>query len=255
MTSNIFDSIDDFIAELSTSIKSPSGEAVLRRINTERMLKVILEEIVQQNHDLQIRILSDSRIAGESGADILIQIDDYDIRLEIVDTSNDDVSINQDQIQQFENIFEENPSTETLILTWTTARLNSIQLSLEQIQNISSNPDQIHNYLKLMRPLEEIFKEILETHIKVWRKMLTVPVQSVMSTNDIRKLFESHFHECLEIERKRPFKMEERKKAVAGLSDQEVTKLINEILDLALDGVPMGMLYHELIQLPKWGKK
>src|SRR5271157_5077653 len=130
-------SFEEFFSEISASLREGSGEASLRRINTERVLKLVLDDIVEQRHDVQIRVLNDHRISGSVGADILMQIDDYDIRLEILDTPDNTCRLTRDQIIRFKEIFEENPSTETLVLTWTTYDLLSIQLSLSLIDQMT----------------------------------------------------------------------------------------------------------------------
>jgi hypothetical protein len=111
------ESFEEFLSEISASLKEGSGEASLRRINTERVLKLVLDDIVEQRHDVQIRVLNDHRISGDIGADILIQIDDYDIRLEILDTSDNNCRLNKEQIIRFRKIFEENTGIDSTY-TW-----------------------------------------------------------------------------------------------------------------------------------------
>ena len=78
--SDIPDSFDNYLAEISKSLTGSSGEETLRRINAERILKIFSEDIVQDYPELHIRFLTDNRIAGQSGADLLMQVDDYEIR-------------------------------------------------------------------------------------------------------------------------------------------------------------------------------
>jgi hypothetical protein len=264
-------SFDDFLSEISASLKEDSGEGSLRRINTERVLKLVLDDIVEQRHDVQIRVLNDHRISGDIGADILMQIDDYDIRLEILDTADDSCRLSKDQMTRFKEIFEENPSTETLILTWTTNDLKSIQLTLSLIDQmtlgqldsvtldnidsvISSNSD-VFDFTQKTRSLVEVINEILESRIKVWGKILAVPQEKGRTTTDIRMLFKGHFQTCLEEERSRSFKLEERKAAAVTLSEKEATELLNGILDKALTGEESEIMAKRLSQLPKRGGK
>ena len=264
-------SFDDFLSEISASLTEDSGEASLRRINTERVLKLVLDDIVEQRHDVQIRVLNDHRISGDIGADILMQIDDYDIRLEILDTADDSCRLSKDQVTRFKEIFEENPSTETLVLTWTTNDLKSIQLTLslidqmtldklgpvilDNIDSVIFNNSDLFEFTKKSRPLVEVINEILESRIKIWGKILAVPQEKEGATTDIRKLFEGHFRTCLEEERSRSFKLDERKAAAATLSEKEATDLFNGILDKTLTGEATEIVVKRLSQLPKRGGK
>jgi hypothetical protein len=78
-------SINDFLSELRASLSQADGDAALRRINAERLLQLVADEFIDAFPADRIRVLPDSRLVGESGADILLQIDDYDIRLELFD--------------------------------------------------------------------------------------------------------------------------------------------------------------------------
>lgn len=264
-------SFEDFLSEISASLTGDSGEVSLRRINTERVLKLVLDDIVEQRHDVQIRVLHDSRIAGESGADILMQIDDYDIRLEIIDTPDNVCRLTKDQLINCREIFEENPSTETLILTWTTSELLSIQItlglidqiklrSLDQLSVDGGNQDQLETdpLLELpenVRPLTEVINSILESRVKVWEKILVKPEESRRSSTNIRRLFESHLLQCLSEERSRSFKIEERKAAAENLSEQDVKEFMGPILDQALNAEKTENIAKLLAQLPKRGGK
>ena len=242
---------DDFLSEISASLSGNSGEAALRRINAERVLKLVLDDIVERRHDVQIRVLDDNRIAGDSGADILVQIDSFEIRLEILDAPENNVSMNQQQIERFIGIFKGNPSTDKLIITWTTPGLNSIELSLDDLVNRTDKSDQIKDFIGRTRPLAELLKEILITRIKVWEDLLTVPQEKGKSITDIRKLFAGHFHTCLGDERNRSYKLDERKAAAALLSEKDAAVLFNGVLDQALDGESVDVLAKRLSHLPK----
>ena len=86
-------SLDGFLTEFKATLSQPSGAAVLRRINAERLLSLIAEEFVASHEAERIRILPDNRVAGPSGSDFLLQIDDYDIRIEFLDAPDGQLSI------------------------------------------------------------------------------------------------------------------------------------------------------------------
>lgn len=248
-------SFEEFFSEISASLHEESGEASLRRINTERILKLVLDDIVAQRHDLQIRVLNDRRISGDIGADILMQIDDYDIRVEILDTPDSLMSLYRDQVIRFQSIFEDNPSTEILVITWTTQDLHSIYLTLNQIDQLSTHPDQIISLVQTAKPLASVINEILENRIKVWGKMLTAPQEKGTSVSDIRKLFEDHFRTCLEEERNHSFILDERKKAAVSLSEKDAVMLLMDVLDQALNGEDMEKLAQRLSHVPQRSRK
>jgi hypothetical protein len=248
-------SFNDFLSELTASLEGSSGEIALRRINSERVIKLVLEEVVRKRHDVQIRIINDSRIAGESGADILLQIDDYDIRLEILDAPENKTTLDIDQLVKFQSIFEDNPSTEILIVTWTTGDLNSIQLNLQDLDSLIRQPHLIPSYVKKVQPLQQIVTHLLESLINVWDKMPISPQEKEKSTTDIKKIFSKYFRICLEEERNRSFKINERKAAAASLIEKDAVNLLNNVLDQALRGDDAEELSVRLFHSPKRSQK
>ncbi|MGE5221435.1 MAG: hypothetical protein ACM3PY_03300 [Omnitrophica WOR_2 bacterium] len=248
-------SLDDFISEISASLEGSSGEVVLRRINTERVLHLALEEIVQQRHDLQIRVLADSRIAGQSGADLLMQIDDYEIRLALIDAPVGNPELIPGQLNGFRGVFEENPSTEVMVLTWTTEDLLSQKLNLEIIEYLIAHPDQIAFFLEKSRPLNDVIADILASHMKVWDFILEPPAGGSFASGDISKLFEDHFKKNLEMERERSFKNIERKAAALRLDEKKEISILNNALEDALQGQLARSLASRLTQFTRRGGK
>ncbi len=248
-------SLDEFLSEISASLSSTSGEAALRRINTERVLRLTLEEIVSQRHDLQIRILSDSRLAGQLGADILMQIDDYEIRLALIDAPSNQINLTTRQLETFWTLFEENPSTEAIILTWTTEELLSQKLSLNTIDYLRDNPTHISAYLKKVKSLPDVIEEILDMHMRVWETASISSNNIPKSLIDIRQIFEKHLSKELKNEQKKSFRNKERKDAARYLDlieDQESNIIIN-VLNDALRGQKDKVLVPNLCQVVKRG--
>ena len=251
--STIPDSFEDFLAEISASLTSNTGEAALRRINTERVLKLVLEDIVQQRHDLQIRVLTDRRIAGQAGADILIQIDDYEIRLNLIDATPDKQLLTSTELEQMRNIFEENPSTEALVITWTIEDLPSIQITLKDLEGLMADPDQIATLIRGAIPLAQVIYRILDSQIKVWETFQLSVKPSDQSTTDIRRLFERHLKKALSLERERSYRNQERKIAAETMPEERETNLINKVLDEAMKGSKSEALSKQLARLSKGG--
>jgi len=246
-------SFDDFLAEISASLSSSSGEAALRRINAERVLRLALEEIVQQRHDLQIRVLADSRIAGQAGADILMQIDDYELRLALLDAPMGNLDLTIEQLEGFRSVFEENPSTEVMVLTWTTEELQSQKLNLQIIEYLKAHPEQLSRYLAKVKPLQDVIREILTDHMKVWDAVIASPTASTLAATDVRTLFERHIKTSIKAARERSYRNVERKMAALRLSEEQEISMLSSVLAEALQGMPSKYLAGRLAQLPKRG--
>lgn len=255
MMSKLPGSLDDFISEISASLGGSSGEAMLRRINTERTLHLALEEIVQQRHDLQIRILADSRIVGQAGADLLMQIDDYEIRLTLLDVPSGTPQLIPEQIERARSVFEENPSTEVMVLIWTTEDLLSQKLNLETIEFLRAQPDQIPLFLQKARPLTDVIADILASHMKLWDFILESHTEGSLASGDIHKLFEEHFKKSLEMERERSYKNVERKAAALRLDEAKEFSILNKALEDAVQGQPSKALASRLTQFTRRGGK
>ena len=133
--------VDEFLFELKASLSEASGEAILRRINAERLLRILAEEFVETHQAERVRVLPDSRLVGESEADLLLQIDDYDIRLQLLDAPENEPVLSIDQLGEFLDLMENNPSTISLILVWMTDDLLSIPLRVSEIQLVREDID------------------------------------------------------------------------------------------------------------------
>jgi len=49
---------------LNASLSHPSGEAVLRRLNAKRLLRLAADEFIASQRTAHVRILTDSRLVG-----------------------------------------------------------------------------------------------------------------------------------------------------------------------------------------------
>lgn len=249
------DSFDDFLTEMSASLKSPSGEAALRRINAERVLKLVLDEIVEQRHDLQIRVLSDNRISGEPGADILMQVDDYEIRVELIDAPNLIPNLDVDKLRAYKQIFEENPSTEALIITWTSDDLLSQKLSLMTIDHLIENRELIKGFLQKAKPLSDVVQEILTIQMRVWKDIPSLTKKETNISTDVNSIFAKYFEIEIKAEREHSFINEEKKLAVKQFPEKQEMKVVNNVLQDALKEYSTEDLASNLAQLPRRGAK
>ncbi len=255
MTQNIPDSFDDFLAQVSASLTSSSGEAALRLINAQRNLRLVLDEIVQQRHDLQIRVISDNRISGDAGADVLMQIDDYEIRLELIDTPNLLPNLTKVKLKKYRQIFEDNPSTETLVITWTSDELLSQRLSLVTVDYLIENDNQIEDFVHNAKPLSDVVQEILVSQMRVWDDIPSLTPKDGSISSDVSEIFVNHFADELKSERERPFKIEEKKLAIRQFPEKRETDILKNVLQEALNEASTDELAARLAQLPRRGSK
>jgi hypothetical protein len=255
MTQDVPDSFDDFLAQVSASLTSASGEAALRLINAQRNLRLALDEIVQQRHDLQIRVISDNRISGDAGADILMQIDDYEIRVEIVDAPDLMPTLTLENLKNYRQLIEDNPSTEALVITWTSDELLSQQLSLSTIDYLVKNSEKINDFVLTARPLSDVVQEILVRQMQVWDDIPSLGVQENGISTDVSEIFLKHFANELDSEKERSFKIEEKKLAIRQFPEKRETDNLKSILEDALNEHSAEELAIRLAQLPKAGSK
>jgi hypothetical protein len=234
---------DDPLFETSHSLSPASGTAALRQV---------IEEIIQQRQDLHIRLLSDRRIAGPSGTDILMQIDDYEIRLALLDAPHGPPALAQDQLAGFRSLFEENPSTDLIVLTWTTPDLLSQKLNLQIVEYLLSRPEQMTRFLAKALPVQDLLNRILSDHLKVWEAAMISPQQSPASI-DLRTIFLQHLNTSLLQEKERSFRTEEKKLAVQQLSRDREFSLISGVLEAALQGTDPQTLAGRLVQPARRG--
>lgn len=254
MSNKMTDSFDDFMSQISASLQSPSGDVALRRINAERVLRLMLDEIVQQRHDLQIRVLTDNRISGYSGADILMQVDDYEIRIELKDVSENSPTLSMGELAIYKKIFEENPSTEALVIAWIADDLPSQSLSLVTIDSLI-NEELINDFIKNARPLSDVVQEILSNQMKVWEDIPSLSANTSDTTTNIANIFSAYFKDALKDEQERSFKLEEKKIAVRNFPEKRETDLVKSVLQDALKESSVEKLSDRLSQLPKRGAK
>jgi hypothetical protein len=253
MSNQLPDNFDDFMAQISASLSSASGEAALRRINAERVLRLVLEDLVTQRHDLQIRAMADRRIAGQAGADVLLQIDDYDVRLLLMDAPKGKPELSMEQVQSFRTMFEENPSTEALVISWTIGDLPSQKLSLQTVDFLFQHSDRLGTFLRQTQPLGNILVEIASASMKLWESIASSSLKDDKRFIDIRTRYQEHLNLAIHNERSRPYRKETRKVAANVYSESREKEAILNVLSQALDGEEAGKLVKRLITIPRRG--
>ncbi len=245
--------IDEFITEIKASLSQPDSAAMLRRLNAERLLQLTVDELINSNQADNIHFLPDNRLSGKTGADFLLQIDDYDFRLEILDAPEEQPTLSTQKLSAMQRLLEDNPGTVALILVWTTDELLSIPLSVARIRYISENPAQMDALLRAAKPLAQTLQELIDRQVKNWEKHLGEAVKLDARLIDTRTIFDATFTDILRRERSRPYRQPGRKEAAARYPEKTERKLVFETLDEALNGAPANDLITRLTRLPRRG--
>ncbi len=248
-------SMSDFLSEFTHSLTQPNGDAVLRRINAERLLRLLADEFVEAHQAARIRILPDNRLVGEAGADFLMQIDDYDIRLQFVDAPRGVPEFELNQLPAVQNLLEDNPSTVALVLVWTTDDLKALELSMTRIRYVLGNPDRIDSLLQQTRPLPDVLRDLVNRQVKLWEIGLEEKPHTSVQSTDMRQMFERAIAEAIDAERQRSYRHTERKMAAQNFPADEEKRLMLFVLSEALNGVPSADLENRLTRLTRRGAK
>lgn len=246
-------SVDSFLAELKASLSEASGDSVLRRINAERLLRLLAEEFVQSHQADRIRVMPDNRFAGEPGADVLVQIDDYDVRLEFVDSADGPLELDAGLMPHFLKQLEENPSTVALVVVWTTDDLRSVPLTVTRIRHLSQDASRVRQLLSAAKPLPEVLREIVARQMRHWDVPWEEVPRSSVQPAGLRQLFEGAIEGAIELERDRSYRFTERKLAAERFPIDAEVRLVLAVLNDALNGAPADAMVSRLTRLPRRG--
>lgn len=253
--SNYQDNINGFISEINASLRQSDPSAFLRRVNTERLLVLVVNELMDEHQAESIRILPDNRLTGNSGADFLLQVDDYDLRLELLDTPDDVLRLGSEKLESSTQLLEENPSTLALILVWSTDALLAVPLSLTRIRYLSQNNNKIVELLQQAQPLKKVISELIQRQIKIWDVDLTEFSQTTGQSIDLYKMFSEEIGKAIDAEMHRKYLLEERRQAAQQFPYQQEKQLILSVLQDALQGIGADRLCEHLVQVSKRGFK
>lgn len=242
--------IDGFLSELMATLSDEDGEVILRRINTERLIRFVAEEFAEAREDESVRILSDARIVGETDADILIQVDDYDIRIQLVDTPSNTPDLDVPQLVQFHETLHANPSTVVLIVVWTTDDLAAIPLTVSSISRLIDEPNSIEGELAKAKPLGTVLGNVVNSQSKLWDTKLDKARKKPFGRIDAHKQFINEFEQAVVTECKRSYRSIFRKEAAEDYPSSDELQIIRQCLQEALAG---GTVEDLLCQLTKLG--
>jgi hypothetical protein len=246
-------SLEGLLSELNASLSQPSGEAAMRRINAERLVHLLTEDFIATHRADRIRIIPDRRLVGEPGADLLLQVDDYDIRLRLLDAPENLPVLDVSELIQLSSLLEDNPSTVALILVWTTSDLRSVSLKTSDIKHLREDHSQLLQLLSSARPLPEVLGEIVTRQAKMWQPILDPAPRAGTAPADLKSLFKAAFDKAVEAERQRSYKYPARIEAARRFPLELENRLILDTLIEALGGETSESLERRLARIQPGG--
>jgi hypothetical protein len=249
------DPINSFISEINASLQQSDPSAFLRRVNAERLLILTVNELMDEHQTENIRIIPDNRLTGNNGADFLLQVDDYDFRIELLDTANDNLHLSPDNLATYITLLEENPSTLDLIVVWSTDTLLAVPFSLTRLHYLSQNNNKISGLIHQAQPIKMVMNELIQRQIKIWDVGTEQLPQTTGQGIDIYKTFSEEIGKAIDAEMHRKYLVEERRQAATQFPYQEEKQLILSVLQDALKGIEADKLIERLVRVQKRGGK
>jgi hypothetical protein len=161
--------LDGFLNEMMASLSQDSRDAMLRHVNAERLIKLLATQMDDQHASARIRIIPDTRLSEQDAADFLIQVDDYDLRVILLDTPDGKPGFTEKDVNDWVTLLESNPSTIVLIAVWANDELSAIPFSMRRLKAILEAPNQIPRLLKSVKPFEQIISDIIQRQTKGWK--------------------------------------------------------------------------------------
>lgn len=247
------DEISGFLSEFSASLSQDTQEAFQRRINAERMIKLLSDELIEQHEAESIRVLPDRRLAGKDAADFLVQVDDYDLRLILLDAPEGKLSVTPDHLREWADLLEANPSTNLVIAVWTDDELSALSFSMAQLQSLTKSPEQLRKVLAEVRPLRQVISDVIRHQIKIWDVAKDLAGKPSAQSRDIYSVFAEKISRAIDVEVNRHYRTEERLQAARNYPYEQEKRAILSVLQEALSGTSSKDLQMRLTSLPRRG--
>ncbi len=215
--------------------------------NAEQALIQVIERLIAARPDEQFRLMPDRHLAGQPGADYLLQVDDYDFRLELLDAPGGQRRLPVERLRNTAALLEANPSTQALLYVWTTAALDAVPLSLARIQYMLSNPERIPGLLAQAQPLQAVIDDLIERQVKRWDLRFDPSLQPPGRRVDLVEVFSEEIGKAIDVEMHRNYRNLERSQAAQDFPYLEEKELLMSALRAALQGAETDELVERLI--------
>lgn len=247
--------LDGVMNEMMASLSQDSREGMMRRINSERLIKLTVENLVEKHEAESIRVLPDNRLTDQEAADYLVQVDDYDLRLILLDTPDGKVEVTEQLMQGWITLLESNPSTTILIVAWANDDLSAIPFTMKRLKSVVESKEQIKKISAIAKPFELVISEQIQRQTKGWKIPKIDQNKPSTSQRDLYSIFSEKIISAIDNEANRRYRTEERVKAAKNFPAEQEKRAILSILRDALEGVSSKELEKHLISLPRRGEK
>lgn len=241
-------SFDEFVTGFRASLaEEASGDDILERMDAERTLRMALEEFTNEHTELSIRVIAENRLDERLAADFLVQVDDYEIRLELkLERPAGTPTLTLEQLTDLAALLEDNPSTVALVVTWVGPELLSAALTLHRIHYLRRSQQRLSDLIKQRAPIGRVLNDILAHQVKSWKADFTLDEQPLQTPASVRTVFRQDLEKAIESERKRTYRFEERKEAAHRFPVEKETAVVMAVLDSALEGASADELAERL---------
>jgi len=248
-------SLDGFVNEMMASMSQDNRDAMMRRINAERLIKLVAEKLVELHEAESIRVIADNRLIMQNAADYLVQVDEYDLRLVLLDTMGKKPILAIDLLQEWVSLLQANPSTTALIAVWANDELSSIALSMRRLQYLIEQPSELGKLPQNLDTFENVISTVIRKQTKSWKIPKIEANKPSSGKRDLFSVFSEKIISAIDAEANRRYRTEERLKAAQKFPAEQEKQAILKILQEALDGKPAKELEKRLVSLPHRGEK
>lgn len=234
--------------------KQTDPQAQLRRERAESKFVLLIDALAVELQQ-KIRVLSDNHLVGKSGADFLIQVDDYEFRVELIDAPENVLVLTKERLQSSVRLLEENPSTLALIYAWVTDDLRAVPLSFARIQYLLQNPERIPSLVRQARPVKDVIRDVIQRQLKIWDINLEKTQLAADPAVDVLQIFFEEIGKAIDKEMHRSYRNEERSMAARNFPYQQEKQFLVSVLEDALQGADGDQLVDTLVRVTPRGTR
>ena len=211
------------------------------------LLQETIQKLMNSQDGSQIRLLSNQGVVSSFEAEMVIQIDEYDFRVQLLPTYEGKPHFVLEELVDFQQILQANPSTVALLLTWTTDELLTIPLTVARIRFLQQRPRVLTHLLRRARPLLAVLQNLMTRQIREWEKGLDLSQRAADEPVDIRQVFAASLEDAFQKERNRSYRQPARKLAAHHFPVEAEKSAMLAVLDDALKGEPANKLIKRLM--------
>jgi hypothetical protein len=246
--------LDDFLSEFNASLSQDTQEAFLRRVTAEGAIKLIFEELLDQHKATNIRILADRQLNTTTAADYLVQVDDYDLRLILLDAPDGKPNLTDKLLLEWKSLLEANPSTTAVIIIWTSDDLLSIALTMRRIRYLIENPDEVAKLPRFVESFYHVISDVIRRQTKGWNIPDVKEAGASVASRDLFAIFSEKIGQAIDSEANRRYRTEERLLAAKQFPYEQEKRVLLNTLRAALDGASAQELVRRVTILPRRGE-